>query len=128
MSTNSETTEKTRATIEELYRVSIAQEVEDAFPSLVDDDVVVHEPSYLPYAGEYKGRDNMLMLFGKLAAIFDPATLRIGPMVVEGEYAVVEVTLEDRATKQERRIIERFRVRNGRVVELLVTFFNPPSL
>ena len=59
----------------------------------VADDVVIVEPSFLPYGGEYRGKEGMAAVFGEVAKVLDPAGMSLEHLVAGGDtvYAKIRV-------------------------------------
>ncbi|MBV6761974.1 MULTISPECIES: nuclear transport factor 2 family protein [Rhodococcus] len=114
-------TEQTRTVVAGLYAAGSAGDVEGLLASLAE-DVVVHEPAYLPWGGTYTGHEQFLGLFGTLVQKIDLTKIVIEGMVAEGEKCFVTFHAPEVASGQDVYIAEQSTVRDGKVVELTIFY------
>jgi len=121
MSIDSDTTAETRRVVESLYRCGNTGDMAGAL-ALVDENVVLHEPSFLPYGGTYKGIDGFIKAFAAVIdGYIDLPKLRVQRLIVEGEHAVG--VLHVPAIKGGEVVFaEEFVVRKGKIVEITLYF------
>lgn len=92
----------------------------DTIDQLFADDIVWHEGGRNPLSGDYKGKDQVFALFGKLLELTE-GTLKIDihDVVANDEHAVALVTLS--ASRNGRSFsgtsADVFHIRNGKAVE-----------
>ena len=78
---------ETRRIVETLYACGKALDVPGAL-AMMHDDIVVHEPPFLPYGGPYKGHDGFVNLFTLMGKEYlNLAKISVGYLVVEGDKA-----------------------------------------
>ena len=99
-----------------------------ALGSLLAPDASFHEPPGLPYGGSYSGRDNLVALFGQVAAYLDFSTIEIDYILADGENVVTSLRVRTRTRRTEIRFLEQAIVRNGRVMDLRIFPFDLPAI
>jgi ketosteroid isomerase-like protein len=115
----------TRRIIEELFRCGKNGDIDGVF-ALLDENVVVHEPPFLPYGGTYRGRDAFLQLFALIQEkYFDDDKFVIDAIALTGSRAVV---LGRAPGKQGEEVMlaEEMCVRDGKVVEVRIYMHSAP--
>lgn len=123
MNNDVETT--TRHVVEQLFRHGKDGSIDGIF-TLLDENVVVHEPPFLPYGGRYQGRDSFLKLFALIMEkYFDDDKLEIDYIAVSGAHAVV-IARAPGKHGEEVMLAEEMLVRDGKVVEVRVYMHQPP--
>jgi ketosteroid isomerase-like protein len=120
-------TVSTRATIEAFYAAGAALDMA-AFFGLLDEDVVVLEPDCLPYGGTYRGVAQVAELMERLAQHLDPSTVKLHELLVDGQKAVATITIGARRDGAELMASEHYQVRDGKIVELRIFFFDPSPI
>ena len=101
---------------------SAARGDQAGFIGSLDDKIVVHEPSFLPYGGQHHGKDGFLKLIGEVFKHMDPASLRVDSYVAEGDVVVAFISLKSLKDGSNIRLAERSVVSNGKVVEMKIFF------
>jgi ketosteroid isomerase-like protein len=100
---------------------------------LVSPDCVVHEPTDLPYGGEYVGPDGLLTMFGAISRDLefsvsgDPQFLPVG----DGRVVVrMDATFTGRASGRvaEFPVAEIYTVSNGQIVDIDVFYKTPGAI
>lgn len=131
------TTDLRRRAVQALY-AGIRERDADTVAAIVDDhfadDVVLHEPSSLPWGGAHAGRERVRRMFVGMAAApagqspIAAASLRVQRVAADGDDVVVDLrfdlTLE--GVTQPRGAVEWFSWRDGKVVEIRATYIDPP--
>ena len=127
MKTKSEVTEESRHVVEALYAAAISGDIAAVF-SLLDENIVCHESPSLPYGKAYRGHEGLRELFGPLPKYLAMEKIEIDHMVADGENVVVVIRLPVRSTGIETMVSEHHRVRNGKVIEQRIFFFEPTAV
>jgi ketosteroid isomerase-like protein len=98
---------------------------------------VAGNPASVPFAGEYRGRDEVAVFFTRFPRIAPALMPTLNDLMVDGDRAVVRWTLPVVAgsTKAQLQILDVLRFRQGRIVALEQVFdtwaaaqvFGPPA-
>ena len=121
-------TDETRRVVTEMYDAALGGDLAGFFER-IDPDVVTHEPPFLPYGGSYSGRPALMQLLGdEVSRHLDIAHPKIDRIVVDGDRAFTVIRLRCQATGEETLLAEEAVVRQGKVVELRVFYFDAGSL
>lgn len=114
------TTEASRHAVSRLYDAGLGGDLAGMLAAL-HEDLVVHEPSFLPYGGITRGPKAFAELFAVIMRYIDFPTLQLESMVAEGD--VVVAFLKARTQKGEAlSICERSLVRDGKIVEMRIFY------
>jgi uncharacterized protein len=89
-------------------------------------EVVVREPAYLPYGGEYHGPDGFLELQAKAGEILDVSSLEITDAIGEGDRVVLRMTARFNGAPGEVTLTEHWLVRDGKIVDIEVFWSSLP--
>ncbi|MDN5795770.1 MAG: nuclear transport factor 2 family protein [Intrasporangium sp.] len=90
---------------------------------LLAEDLVWHEPGRNLLSGDYRGRDSVFGLFGKVGEVTQGTfRLEVGEVYADDEHGIAVVTV---STTRDGRFVEHthanlFRLRDGKVVEYWV--------
>lgn len=92
----------------------------ETIDQVFDDDIVWHEGGRNPLSGEYKGKDQVFGLFGKLIELTEGTlTIDVHDVIANDEHGVALVTLS--ASRGGRSFsgtsVDVFHIRNGKAVE-----------
>lgn len=119
------TPKENAATIIEALGAALAG---DAGPLLdcLHPDLVVHEPPYLPYGGDYTGPEEFLRLLGMATQIVDGPSVQIVDVVAEGDRLVLLMTARCIGQSEPVHIAEHWILRKGKVIDVRVFWYNPP--
>jgi hypothetical protein len=112
-------TKQTRVAAEAMYGAVKGGDLA-TFLSFVSPAIVVDEPDFLPYGGQYEGIDGLQRLFGEFAIRFDLSGLDIKHIVVDGQEvcAICEVpTASGRSVVE---FIEHATYEDGKAVRLRI--------
>ena len=117
--------EEIAAFVDRLYAVSGAGDWEAAAEMLTD-DFVAYEADSLPMAGEYRGRNGLRDLFGKVMAMVDVAALERSTLPIADDAAIAVLTMRfaDPALKSAE-LCEMFRFRDGKCCEIKPYYYDP---
>jgi ketosteroid isomerase-like protein len=121
-------TERNRAMVQEMYAAVTERADIQEFMAHVSDDVVVHEPPYLPYGGDYAGKEAFLALFGKVAAALDTRTITLESIIADGDKVMAFVRACTKPTGEIARLVEESTIRDGKVVDIRVYYFDTGCL
>jgi uncharacterized protein len=117
----------TRSIVEALYHCGKNGDLDGVF-ALLDENVVVHEPSFLPYGGSYKGRDSFLKLFSLIQEkYFDDSKLTIDYIAIDGPHAVVMARAPG-WHGEEVVLAEEVLVRDGKIIEIKIYMHQAPKI
>lgn len=94
----------------------------------MDDNVTVIEPPYLPYGGTYQGKQEFLRLFGLIGEYGDLSTVKMHYAVAEGDLVFVALQFIDRKTGKPMQLVEQSTVKNGKIVEMKIFYFDAGSM
>jgi len=121
-------TADTRRVVTEMYGAALKGDLAGFFAH-IDPEVVTHEPPFLPYGGSYSGLDSLMELLGEqVIRHLDITQPKIDRIVVDGDRAFTVIRLRCQATEEETLLAEEAVVREGKVVELRVFYFDAGSL
>jgi ketosteroid isomerase-like protein len=98
----------------------------------LSDDLVIHEPEPLPYAGEWRGRDALRRLYGTVMGLWDDPSVETLDVADGEEWAVtlLELSATSRATGEcfTTPIAEAARVEDGKIAEIRIHYFDPAEV
>jgi ketosteroid isomerase-like protein len=98
-----------------------------AFLAVLDDEIVLREPACLPYGGVARGITEVMALFGRAVPYLDSARLHVEELIEQDERVVAILRIPLRGGDAEARIVELWRLRDGRAVEL-EAFWSDPTI
>jgi uncharacterized protein len=127
MTTDMSLTEQNRAVVAALYDAGARGDVPGLLSHLAE-DVVVHEPAFLPYGGDYVGRDAFLAMFGEIGKYLDLSAISLEYLVADGERVIGVLRIPDRATGEQTMLAEQSTLRDGEVVEMRIFYYDPQSI
>jgi ketosteroid isomerase-like protein len=120
-------TEQNRAVIQALYDAGARGDVPELLSYLAD-DIVVHEPEYLPYGGRYVGQEAFLAIFAQINEHLDLSAITLDHLVADNEHVIGVLRIPDRATGQNTVLAEQSTLRDGKVIDMQVFYFDPQSM
>lgn len=120
-------TEQNRTLVQGMYKAAMSQDV-DGVMSCLADDVVVHEPSFLPYGATYHGKQGFGELFAKIAESLDLTTLALDYLVADGDKVFGVLRGAEIGSGREVLLAEESTIRNGRVAQMKIFFHEAQSL
>ena len=122
------TTEESKRILTAFYAAGMRNDWQTLM-DFMDDDIVVYEPPYLPYGGTYRGKANFPKIIESLLACGgDLSKITVNYMVAEGERVICNVEILDTKTGKNFMLAEESVVRNGKIVEMRVYYFDAGSL
>ena len=98
----------------------------DAFLGLLHPHVEVHEPSYLPYGGHYRGVDSVLPVIAEAAKVVDFATLDLESIIADEERVAVVETASLTGSGQKVKVIEYWQLEDGLIRQIDVFWSSLP--
>jgi len=109
--------------VRELYAAALALDTEKAL-SYLHPDIVVREPSCLPYGGVYRGIDEFAQLLTAMMAVIDLSTIRVGSVMSDGTTALAK--LEGALCSGDAvELVEAWTMRDGLFATCQVFWFGP---
>jgi ketosteroid isomerase-like protein len=120
------------ALIERFENSYLAGDIDDVM-TILSDDIVVHEPTSVPYAGAHRGKDAFLGLQQQFVAVWDlpdGVELEILPAGDDRVLVLVDGTAIARATgeRYRLRIAEVYTVAEERIASIEVFYFDTKLL
>lgn len=94
----------------------------------MDENIAVIEPPYLPYGGTYRGKIEFQTLLGKINEFADLSAMKMESVVAEGDTVLVCLQIGDRKTGKALQLVERSIVRDGKIVEMKIFYFDAGSM
>jgi ketosteroid isomerase-like protein len=93
----------------------------------LSDDVISHQSPLLPYGGVYKGKQAIAtMLAERILPLLDGSkTKMIAPLMAADDRVISSWTVQAHRTGEVLRLLEHATIKNGKVVELRVFYFDP---
>ena len=117
--TQTSLTEQNRAVVQAFYDAIIAGDT-DGFVAVSAEDMIVHQPSFLPYGKSYHGRDTFVGLFDSFAKYYDLTKIRCDYLVADGERVFGVIRVPVLANGKDVLFAEQVVVRDGLVAELRI--------
>lgn len=125
--TETTSTEQNRSIIEGFYAAGTRGDIETMMDCLAD-DVVICEPPYLPFGGEYHGKDGLFAIFAAVAELADVAQFKIHYIVVDGDRAVAFGGFPLNDTGRFTHFAEETRLVDGKIAEIRIYYYDAQSL
>lgn len=113
-------TDASRAAVTRLYDAGLSGDLPGMLAAL-HDELVVYEPSFLPYGGVTRGPKAFAELFGTIMRYLDFTTLRVDSMVAENDVVVAFLSAKTHSGAP-LSIGERSRVQDGKVIEMQIFY------
>jgi hypothetical protein len=98
----------------------------EGFLNVMHPEVVVHEPDHLPYGGTYHGRESLLEVVQKAAALVDLETLELTAVTADEERAVLLLKFQLLGTGEEMIGTEHWVIEDGLVRDVRVFWYGLP--
>lgn len=95
-----------------------------AFLGVLDAEIAIHEPPFLPYGGTHRGIDGVISFFKQAAAVVAPGKLAVEDLVADGDTVVATLTLGLR-NGADAEVVEVWQLRDGKAVDVRVLWFDP---
>jgi len=116
-------TAETRATIERMYAAAQAGDLA-AVSEVMHEQVVVHEPPFLPYGGTYTGLNEFTGVYAEAAAVIDLAAVQVESLTVEDDRAFAVVTVPLVADATPISLVEHWTVAEGKITSGRIFWFD----
>lgn len=99
----------------------------DAFLGAMHPDVQLHEPPYLPYGGEYRGRKGFVELFARATEILDLTNIELISATAGEDRTVLLMRVRLRRSGEMVHITEHWCVEHGQITDVRVFWFELPD-
>jgi ketosteroid isomerase-like protein len=126
MTTSGSLAESNKAVIRAFFEAGSRGDL-DRVQELMADDIVIHQPAYLPYGGSY-GKSQFPQLAATMSRYIEMRRARVVNLVAEGDYVFVVLSVPDARTGQECTQGVQIRLRDGRLAENHVFFHDAGSM
>jgi len=120
-------TELNRSIIENFYAAGQRGEIE-TMTSFLADDVVTYEPPYLPFGGEYRGKDGLLAISEAVAQCADVGQFTVHDILVDGDRAVAFAGYRLNDTGKFTHFAEEIRLVGGKITEIRIYYYDVQSM
>lgn len=120
-------TEVNRSIVDRFYAAGPRGDIDTMMDCLAD-DVVIHEPSYLPYGGEYRGKDGLSAVYSAVAQLADVSQFKVHYVVVDGDRAVAFGGFPVNDTGQFTHFAEESRLVDGKIAEIRLYYYDAQSM
>lgn len=124
---NTSPTELNRSFIESFYKAGARGDIATMM-DCVADNVVTYEPTYLPFGGEYRGKEALATIFAAVAQIADVTQFKIHDILVDGDRAVAFGGYPLNDTGHFTRFAEETRLVDGKIAEIRVYYYDVQSM
>lgn len=120
-------TAQSRSIVEQFYGAGLRGDI-DTMMGLLSDDVVIHEPPFLTYGGEYHGKEGLQAIYEKVLQVTDVTKLKVHYFVVDGDRAIAIAGFPVNGDKDYTLFAEESRIVDGKIVEIQLYYHQPQSL
>ncbi|MGV0772953.1 nuclear transport factor 2 family protein [Mycobacterium syngnathidarum] len=120
-------TDVNRSIVERFYSAGARGDI-DTMTDCLADDVVTYEPAYLPFGGQYRGKDALATIFTAVARIADVTQFKIYDILVDGDRAVAFGGYPLNDTGAFTRFAEETRLAGGKITEIRVYYYDVQSM
>jgi ketosteroid isomerase-like protein len=127
MQSASSITERNRRTVQEMYDAGMRGDFEKVMACL-DQNLVVDEPPFLPYAGLYRGFDGFQRLMSEISKFLDLSAMKLQYLVADGDRVFGILAVVDRATGEDVLLAEQSTLRDGKVIEMRIFYYDAGTL
>lgn len=103
--------------MQKAYADAAAGNIEGFFAAIAV-DVVVIEPAFLPYGGQYLGIDAFKGLLGEITKYLDLSSAKVDALIADDETVVACLRANTLRVAGEVRLMERAVVRNDKIISL----------
>ena len=121
------TTEETRRVLNTFYEAG-RQNDWARLMGCLDENIVIHEPPYLPYGGVFKGAASFPKIVEGISPYGDLTGIKALYLTVEGDRGFCVFEIPDKITGKQFRLVEESRVENGKMVEMRIYYFDAGSM
>lgn len=119
-------TAQSRSIVKKFYDAGLRGDIETMM-GFLSDDVIIHEPAFLTYGGEYHGKDGLLAIYEKVVAVTDVTKLKVHYFVVDGDRALAIAGFPVKGDDYTL-FAEESRIVDGKIVEMRLYYHEPQSL
>ncbi|KAA0107708.1 nuclear transport factor 2 family protein [Mycolicibacterium sp. P1-5] len=127
MTTTNSVTEHSRSIIEQFYAAGADGDVETMMSYLAD-DALIYEPPFLPFGGEYHGREGLVAISRAVAEVADASQFTVHSIMVDGDRAVAFGGFLVGETGQFTLFAEETRLVDGKIAEIRIYYHDAQSL
>ena len=120
-------TETSRQIVADMYAAAAKMDFESML-SYVADDLVLHEPAFLPYGDVYQGKQGMAGAIEKIAGYLDVTKIEVRYLVADGDRVFGVVSVPDSRSGEYVLLAEESVIRDGKVAEMRIYFHEARSL
>jgi hypothetical protein len=92
----------------------------DDFPDRVDHDVIVHEPSSLPFGGTYRGLAELQQIYPKMAQFYDFSRFELLGVYGDGDVVFTSIKIGLAGSASSIYLAQKFTFRGTKVVEIRI--------
>jgi hypothetical protein len=124
---NDSVTELNRSIMESFYAAGARGDL-DAMMDCLADDVVIYEPPYLPFGGEYRGKEGLAAINQAVAPLVDATQFKIHYIVADGDRTVAVGGFPVNDTGQFTLFAEESTLADGKIVEIRIYYHDAQSL
>ena len=107
--------------VENVYKHIKSQEF-DKVVGLIDPQVKISEPSFLPYGGEYEGLEAFSNLLPKILQYIDIFSVEVDSIIADGENVIGLLRAPSASGGTELQFAEHFIVRDGKIISIKLFF------
>lgn len=120
-------TELNRSIMERFYAAGPRGDIETMMDCLAD-DIVIYEPAYLPFGGEYRGKDGLAAIYAAVAQLADVSQFKIHDVLVDGNRAFATGGYPVNDTGQFTHFAEESRLVEGKIAEIRIYYYDAQSM
>ncbi|BBZ15439.1 nuclear transport factor 2 family protein [Mycobacterium branderi] len=120
-------TEVNRSIIDRFYAAGPRGDLETMSDCLAD-DVVIHEPPYLPFGGDYRGKEGLSAIYSAVAQLADVTQFKVHYILVDGDRAVAFGGFPVNDTGKFTHFAEESRLVDGKIAEIRLYYYDAQSL
>jgi ketosteroid isomerase-like protein len=120
-------TERNRAVVEKLYACAQSGDLASIAPLLAE-DIVVDEPLFLPYGKVYRGAQEFAGLLGLIGQYLDLTRVTVHYTIADGDRVAACLGIPDVTTGEMTHFIEQSTLRDGRIVEMKLFYYDAQSM
>lgn len=119
------TADEMKTLVDDLYLLS-ATDIDQAMQLYIHDDFVIEEAPELPMAGSYRGRQGLKALYADVFSMVPVTGLQRDYMMTGDHCCACRVIFEvDDPNQEPIELMEFFRFRDGKVIEIRPYYFSP---
>jgi ketosteroid isomerase-like protein len=128
MTKSSDGVERNKATIRAFYDGAERGDI-SSFGAFLHPDFQVSVPNYLPWGGTHRGAEHFLKdVLPQAAKVLDFSKYSYESFTTEGDHIVVLIKVGVEGSNAIIRVADHWDLKDGKVVSLLVTYYEPQAL